>query len=75
MPEVEVQSDGTKRVYNTSITADPTGRVVAKHRKVRSNFFFAKSFPLVLIVARVRWTRAWLCRQVRFCLKGASRRA
>jgi omega-amidase len=34
VPEVEVQSDGTKRVYNTSITVDPTGRVVAKHRKV-----------------------------------------
>lgn len=34
IPEVEVQKDGKKNVYNTSITVDPKGQVVAKHRKM-----------------------------------------
>ena len=34
VPEVEVQRDGTKKVFNTSVTADPNGNIVAKHRKV-----------------------------------------
>jgi omega-amidase len=34
IPEEEVQRDGSKNVYNTSITVDPTGKIVAKHRKM-----------------------------------------
>eukprot|EP00041_Stephanoeca_diplocostata_P025436 m.665896 g.665896 ORF g.665896 m.665896 type:complete len:390 (-) comp22748_c0_seq27:401-1570(-) len=34
IPEVEVDADGKAHVYNTCICIDPSGTVVAKHRKV-----------------------------------------
>jgi len=34
VPEREVNSDGTEKIYNTCIVVNPDGEVVAKHRKV-----------------------------------------